>query len=107
MPDYLYRCPVHGQFTKPYPMGAAPPVVCCGICKRECSRAYQAVPVQYHSDGFTQSLPDRPDERLDEEINRSMDFDATTGLSWEETERRQAQKLADGRVRKKTFALPE
>jgi len=106
MPDYLYRCPIHGQFTKPFPMGAAPPTVLCGICKRECGRVYQAVAVQYHSGGFTRSLSDRPDERLDREIERSMDFD-TTGLSWEETEKREAQRLADGRVRKKTIKLPE
>ena len=88
-------------------MGANPPTVLCPICKRESSRTYQVVPVQYHSDGFTQSLPDRPDERLDREIQHSMDFDTATGLSWEETQKQQAQRLADGRVRKKTFMLPE
>jgi hypothetical protein len=36
-----------------------------------------------------------------------MDFDPTTGQSWEETERRQAQKMKQGRVPKKTIRLPE
>ena len=106
MPEYLYHCPVHGDFPVSFPMGAAPPTVLCRICKRESRRTYQAVSVQYHSDGFSQSLPDRPDERLDSEIKRSMDFDAT-GVSWEETEGQQAQRLADGQVPKKTFRLPE
>ena len=107
MPEYVYECPVHGEFTKQYPMGAAPPDVLCGKCKRRSKRVYKAVPVQYHCSGCTRSLPDRPDERLDREIQHSMDFDPTTGLSWEETEKRQAQRMKQGRVPKKTIRLPE
>jgi len=82
-------------------MGAAKPSVLCRICKRESRRIYKAVPVQFHSDGFTRSLPDRPDERLDREIQHSKDFDPVTGRSWEETEKRDAQR------QKKTIRLPE
>jgi len=107
MPKYVYHCPIHGEFTRGFVMGTAPPSVNCHLCKRKSRRIYKAVPVQYRSGGFTRSLPDRPDERLDKEIRHSMDFDPTTGQSWEETEKRQAQRLADGRVRKKTIKLPE
>jgi hypothetical protein len=107
MPEYVYRCPVHGEFAKQYPMGAARPDVLCPICKRRSGRVYKAVPVQYRCSGCTKSLSDRPDERLDREIKHSMDFDPTTGLSWEETEKRQAQRLTRGQVRKKTIQLPE
>ena len=87
-------------------MGAAPPSVTCGICKRECGRVYQAVPVQYHSPGFTRSLSDRPDERLDREIKHSMDFDAT-GKSWEEIDREIEQKKARyGELLRKDVVLP-
>jgi predicted nucleic acid-binding Zn ribbon protein len=107
MPEYVYECPVHGEFTRQYPMGAARPDVLCPICKRRSRRVYKAVPVQYHSPGFSQSLPDRPDERLDREIRHSMDFDPTTGLSWEETDKRQARRMAEGQVPKKTIRLPK
>lgn len=107
MPSYLYRCPIHDQFTRDYPMGAAPPTVLCAICKRVCQRVYVAVPAQFHSDGFTKSLPDRPDERLDKEIAHSMDFDSVTGKSWEETDREAEQRKAQyGELLRKDVVLP-
>lgn len=106
MPSYLYRCPVHEQFTRDYPMGAAPPTVTCGICKRVCGRVYQSVPVQFHSPGFTKSLPDRPDERLDKEIKHSMDFDAT-GQSWEQRDKElERAKARHGEALRKDVVLP-
>ena len=107
MPSYLYRCPVHGQFTGDYPMRAVPPTVLCGICKRECRRVYVPVPTQFHSDGFTKSLPDRPDERLNREIAHSMDFDAVTGKTWEEADRQTEQARArHGELLRKDVVLP-
>lgn len=107
MPEYLYYCPVHGDFSVDFPMGAAPPIVTCGICKREARRTYQAVPIQYHSPGFTRSLSDRPDERLDREIKHSMDIDAVTGKSWEQTDREIEQARArHGESLRKDVVLP-
>lgn len=108
MARYAYRCPDHGEFDVDLPMGTAPQAVDCSQCSRRARRVYGPVPVHYLAPGFTRAgTHDRPDERLKKEIKHSMDFDVTTGLSWEETERQEEKRKADGTVRKKTIRLPE
>lgn len=107
MARYAYRCPIHGEFDVDLPMGTAPQAIDCSRCSRRARRVYGPVPIHFLAPGFTRSgTHDRPDERLQKEIAHSMDFDPLTGRTWEETERLEEKRKADGTVRKKTIQLP-
>ena len=95
MPEYLYRCSLHGVFSRPFPMGTAVERTLCPACGEQARRRYAAVPIKFVGPGFSTSGKfDRPDERIKAEVKASQDIDVTTGLTWEETDNRLAERKA-------------
>lgn len=52
---YVYRCPLHGEIEKDYPMGLQPPHVVCGVdgCRLQARRVYTSPAVQYRGTGWS------------------------------------------------------
>ena len=108
MPWYFYVCPhCECSFDEEWPAGKAPPESDCLHCCRRAKRRFVVPAVIFRGDGFSCSGRfDRPDERLQEEIAHSQDFDATTGKTWEQTDRELERLQKEGVIEKRRPGTP-